>query len=144
MAPRRCAVPAVYRTHTHTSCFCDCQVAESYKRLLWLVDKTHFPKDYEPPSSYAILVSARVVAHSGSLLCLSVSVSDSVCVCLFLSVSLSLSVCLSVCLSLSLSVCLSVSPPPPPFLDSQLFHLIAMNAAHTQRTQIKYFYIVLV
>ncbi|KAL8613069.1 hypothetical protein ACOMHN_008838 [Nucella lapillus] len=32
------------------------KVAESYKRLIWLVDKTHFPKDYEPPNSYAILM----------------------------------------------------------------------------------------
>ncbi|XP_076447896.1 uncharacterized protein LOC143284780 isoform X2 [Babylonia areolata] len=32
------------------------KVAESYKRLIWLVDKTHFPKDYEPPQSYAILM----------------------------------------------------------------------------------------
>lgn len=31
---------------------------ESYKQLLWLVDKSHFPKDYEPPSSYAMLVSS--------------------------------------------------------------------------------------
>ncbi|XP_070192618.1 uncharacterized protein [Littorina saxatilis] len=32
------------------------KVAESYKRLLWLVDITHFPKDYEPPTSYAVLM----------------------------------------------------------------------------------------
>ncbi|XP_025108480.1 uncharacterized protein LOC112572805 isoform X2 [Pomacea canaliculata] len=31
------------------------KVMESYKQLLWLVDKSHFPKDYEPPSSYAML-----------------------------------------------------------------------------------------
>ncbi|KAK7480941.1 hypothetical protein BaRGS_00027852 [Batillaria attramentaria] len=32
------------------------KVAEAYKRLLWLVDKSHLPKEYEPPSSYAILM----------------------------------------------------------------------------------------
>ncbi|KAK3762788.1 hypothetical protein RRG08_040485 [Elysia crispata] len=32
------------------------KVIEAYQRLLWVIDKKHFPADYEPPSSYGILL----------------------------------------------------------------------------------------
>ncbi|KAH3893866.1 hypothetical protein DPMN_018018 [Dreissena polymorpha] len=33
------------------------QVVDLYNELLWLIDLAHFPEDYEPPSSYSMLVS---------------------------------------------------------------------------------------
>ncbi|GFN97417.1 tpr repeat [Plakobranchus ocellatus] len=32
------------------------KVIEAYQRLLWVIDKKHFPADYEPPASYGILL----------------------------------------------------------------------------------------